>query len=161
MIILLKKIKNFFLYYFKILLYFFYNLKKRYPNSEIEKICDKLIPSFIINYNSKFTYRYKKDFIDKYLHNFFYNAISELEQKRKRQTLFPRILDIGCGFRPMALALKLHLFSNIKLKKNIKDIEKIIVGIDIREDAINYLKKAYKDEKNFFFINILQNQNVI
>ncbi len=51
----------------------------------------------------------------------------------------------------MALALKLHLFSNIKLKKNIKDIEKIIVGIDIREDAINYLKKAYKDEKNFFF----------
>lgn len=152
MIILLKKIKNFFLYYFKILLYFFYNLKKRYPNSEIEKICDKLIPSFIINYNSKFTYRYKKDFIDKYLHNFFYNAISELEQKRKRQTLFPRILDIGCGFGPMALALKLHLFASRKLRKDTNDIEKMYVGIDTRDDAIDFLNNAYKDEKNFIFV---------
>lgn len=50
----------------------------------------------------------------------------------------------------MALALKLHLFSNMKLK-NIKDIEKIYVGIDIREDAINWLKNVYKDEKNFYF----------
>lgn len=145
----LIKTKNLFFYYFVI---FFFLKKKKYPNSEIEKFCDKLIPPFVINYNSKFTYRYKKDFIDKYLHNFFYSAISELEQKRKRQTLSPRILDIGCGFGPMALALKLHLFANIKLKKDINQVKKQYVGIDTRDDAIDFLKNAYKDEKNFYFI---------
>jgi hypothetical protein len=143
----LIKVIKLFLYYFTILLNFFYNLKK-YPNLEIEKICDKLTPSFFINYNSKITINYKKDFIDKYLHNYFYSAISELELKRNTQTLLPRILDIGCGFGPMALALKLHLFSNMKLK----NIEKIYVGIDIRQDAINWLKLT-KMKKIFIFIN--------
>jgi len=146
----LRKIINLFIYYFTILLHFFYALKK-YPNLEIESICDKFTPSFFINYNVKIAANYKKNFISKYLHNYFYSAISELELKRNIPTLLPKILDIGCGFGPMALALKLHLFANMKLKKNIRDIEKIYVGIDIREDAINWLKNAYKDEKNFYF----------
>lgn len=64
---------------------------------------------------------------------------------------FPKFLDLGCGFGPLALAIKLNILSKSKLKINIKNKDIIYCGIDIREDCINFLKNAYKDEDNFYF----------
>ena len=144
---------------------FFYNLinfffcKSRYQDSEFEVLLSKKIPPLRINYNSKYVFnqlKYKKSFINDYLFNYFYNISSELQKKREEKKIydilhFPKFLDLGCGFGPLALALKLNILSKSKLNVNIKNEDIIYCGIDIREDCINFLKDSYKDEYNFYF----------
>jgi SAM-dependent methyltransferase len=157
-----NKVK-YFLYY---LTNFFQNIKevlgldKKYIlDSEIKMLLNKKIPSLLINYNSNFTLnraKYKKAFINDYLFNYFYNIISELQKKRAEKKIydtlhFPKFLDLGCGFGPLALAIKLNMLSKSQLKIDIKNNDIIYCGIDISEECISFLKNAYKGEDNFYF----------
>jgi SAM-dependent methyltransferase len=133
--------------------------KKYILDSEVETLLNKKVPPLPINYNSRFSFnpaKYKKAFINDYLFNYFYNIISELQKKRIEKKIyntlhFPKFLDLGCGFGPLALALKLNMLSKSKLKIDIKNNDIIYCGVDIREDCINFLKNAYKGEDNFYF----------
>ena len=58
------------------------------------------------------------------------------------ENTLPKILDLGCGLGPMALAYKLYFEELL--------VDKIsYVGVDINEKAIEFLSNAYP--KNFFF----------
>ena len=83
-------------------------------------------------------------------------------------TRVPKILDIGCGFAPMALALKILISSTGHLRGAPQPVESEeentgsikYVGIDIRSDAISWLKQAYSHDKDFYFHHHLSSANV-
>jgi hypothetical protein len=73
---------------------------------------------------------------------------------------FPKILDIGCGFAPMCLAAKIYRDIWIKNKKNNND-NYYYVGIDIRKDAIEYNKINFKEHSEIFFLlHDVSNKNI-
>jgi SAM-dependent methyltransferase len=160
---MLKEKIKFFLYYLIKL------FSKKLPlDSELEILLEKKIPPLHINYNTYYVFnqaKYKQSFINNYLFNYFYNIISELYKKRKEKKIydilhFPKFLDLGCGFGPLALAINLNILSKKKLNINLKNNDIIYCGTDIRKDCINFLKNAYKDDKNFYFHRHIGNSSL-
>ncbi|OUU13805.1 MAG: hypothetical protein CBB97_25555 [Candidatus Endolissoclinum sp. TMED37] len=75
-----------------------------------------------------------------------------LKYNHNRYThITPKILDLGCGAGPMAFAHKLTFEPETK-----KEID--FVGIDINQQAIDFLKKAYP--KNYYFHLHQGNDNI-
>lgn len=141
------------------------------------KCCNQFnsyIPPMSINYNWGGR---KSDYNDAFA-NLYINYILPLalEQTKCDEILsglrVPKILDIGCGFAPMALALKVLISSTEHLREgesldlsgvgaNEKNTDSIkYVGIDIRDDAVSFLKKAYVHDKEFYFHHHLASTTV-
>lgn len=57
-----------------------------------------------------------------------------------------KILDFGCGWGPLAVALKLYRDANNK--------ELSYLGLDIMKDSISFLKREFQNDKNFSFHHI-------
>ena len=121
-----------------------------------EPIFPELIPPKDLNYNSHKNYILKKHYQSKFSRHYLY-IISKIIKKSLSKDIrdgkvTPRILDIGCGFGPLAIATKFMMDSSSCLRENnLKTDEIKYVGIDIRKDAIDWLKKSYKNEKYFHF----------
>jgi hypothetical protein len=118
---------------------------------------NKYIPPLHLNYNSGLSESdYYKHFSLDY-QRFFFPEILALSMDREIQTGCrpPRILDIGCGFAPMAHAFVIALTASKALFKYTQfandERNKIYCGIDIRLDAISWLKSAYADHTAFTF----------
>jgi len=60
-----------------------------------------------------------------------------------------RLLDVGCGFAPMALAFTILQAS----RQQTLDGSVRYLGIDIREDAIRWLQDAYKEYPTIQFLH--------
>jgi SAM-dependent methyltransferase len=70
----------------------------------------------------------------------------------------PRILDIGCGFGPLALAYKIYLDAGSGANINPEHSpvgtgrsSPLYLGIDIRNDSISFLKSAYRHDLRFMY----------
>lgn len=121
--------------------------KKKLPND-----ITKFIPSFKKNYN----YSSKKNYEFNYLNKYTNYILPEFFKRLNYNFLpFPKILDIGCGFAPMCLAAKIFR-DNANLNENTLQY----VGIDIREDAINFNKNNYKKFQNILFIHHRSKNNI-
>ena len=114
----------------------------------INNFINKHLPEKKIDYNASqdLFSNYAEEFLNPYL----YDILPLILRKIKITNDFPKILDLGCGFGPMCLASK--IYRDIWLKKKLnQDI--YYVGIDIREDSINYNKKNFGEYKEIIFIN--------
>ncbi len=114
-------------------------LKKKIPNS-----IEKFIPPFDKNFNDSINKNYKFNYLNKYVNYILPECFKRLNYNF---SAFPKILDIGCGYAPMCLAAKIFR-DNSNLNK--QDVQ--YVGIDIREDAINFNKENYRKFKNNLFV---------
>jgi hypothetical protein len=105
----------------------------------------KLIPPRKMNYNwSGSKINYQRDFLGFYALNvfpYFLSKTNELQVSTKDVTL----LDIGCGWGPAAAAFAIYS----EAMKGLGNFN--YLGIDIREDAIGWLKKAYADYPHIQF----------
>lgn len=128
----------------KILRYFKVSEDKKIINNLI----NKHLPNRKVNYNTSQNLfsNYKNEFVNPYLNNILPLAFKKIKITRD----FPKILDLGCGFGPMCLASKIYREFWLKKKLN-EDI--YYVGIDIREDSINYNKKNFGEYKEIVFIH--------
>ena len=116
------------------------------------------IPPLSLNYNWGDTDKtlYEQEFAASYSKRILPLAIEQIETEdiASGQRL-PKILDIGCGFAPMALGYKILMDAckPLILSDNTEDgIEEILyLGIDIRSDAIMWLKNAYSCDTRFGF----------
>ena len=128
--------------------------KKVFP-SKVAPAFPSLIPPRGINYN------WEKNADDKDYPLKFDNSrkkyllflLSRSSAEIRNGTRLPSILDIGCGFGPLAYAFKAYMESSGVLRRGGGDLSKELLysGIDIREDAINWLSNAYSSECNFHF----------
>jgi SAM-dependent methyltransferase len=114
----------------------------------INNLINKHLPRRKLNYNSSqsLLINYKKEFLSSYLSDILPLAFKKI----KINNDFPKILDIGCGFGPMCLASK--IWRDIWLKKKLKE-DIYYVGIDTREDSINYNKRNFNKYKEIIFIH--------
>jgi SAM-dependent methyltransferase len=116
------------------------------------------IPPLSLNYNWSDTDKtlYEQEFAASYSKRILPLAIEQIENEEiaSGQRL-PRILDIGCGFAPLALGYKILMDAcrpwmlSENAKNNIEEI--LYLGIDIRSDAIMWLKSAYSCDTRFSF----------
>jgi hypothetical protein len=107
-----------------------------------KKFLEDFLPQHKLNYNTSESDK------DKYLVNFtkkYRETIIPYLIKNKKDKL-PKIIDIGCGFSPLAISYLSYLRVN---DISLKDI--IYVGIDINENAINWLKEKFESYNNFYF----------
>lgn len=117
----------------------------------IKSALQTLIPPLSINYNTAETNadEYKEKFASDYLGNFLPRCLEVLEAQFMLGAV-PRILDIGCGLGPMA-------FAHVALREAVRPLHASAnhglryVGIDIRTDAVAWLRQAYKDQPDCFF----------
>ena len=107
--------------------------------SEIEKTIESLVPPIKLNYNwGGGILNYRKGFTERFTKEIFpYLLQKSTELKVPTNEL--SILDIGCGWGPLAIAALIH---ERAIQKRGSGYLKYL-GIDIREDAINWLKAAY------------------
>jgi SAM-dependent methyltransferase len=125
------------------------------------------IPPLSLNYNWGDSDKnlYERDFANPYSKIILPLAIDQIENEEIiiGQRL-PKILDIGCGFAPLALGYKIFLekLNSLTLFKNTKcePDEILYLGIDIRFDAIDWLKKAYSADNKFVFYHHEANQSL-
>ena len=112
-----------------------------------------LCPPIEMNYNWAGTtdpQQYKEDFAANFVEHFFPYLLQRL---REHQIDPARIslLDIGCGFAPMAYAFAIH--GSSLPEKDRRGLR--YLGIDIRSDAIEWLQAAYK---RYDFIQFFHHQ---
>jgi len=112
----------------------------------------KFIPPFEKNYTAHDKKRYEKFYLHKYTNYILPECFKRLNYDF---STFPKILDLGCGFAPMCLAAKIFR-DNANLNKD--DVQ--YIGIDIREDAIDFNKSIYKEHKNILFVHHKANDYV-
>jgi hypothetical protein len=115
----------------------------------IESLIKKHLPTKTVDYNASqnLFINYRKAYLDIYTDYILPLALKNINIK---DSDFPKILDIGCGFAPMCLASKIYRDIWIKNKKNNNDF--YYVGIDIRKDAIEYNKNNFKEYSEIFFL---------
>jgi SAM-dependent methyltransferase len=113
-----------------------------------------LIPPYDLNYNySVEKTKYQESFSSNFQRFFLPQAIHySNNQDIQSGAKLPKILDLGCGFANMAhaLAIAKQACKPLRDEKNITD-ETTYVGIDIRKDAIDWLKIAYVNLIDFKF----------
>ena len=125
----------------------------------IENLIKKHLPTKTVDYNASqnFYTNYKKAYLNIYTDYILPMALKNINIK---DSDFPKILDIGCGFAPMCLASKIYRDIWIKNKKN-NNNNYYYVGIDIRKDAIEYNKINYKEYPEIFFLlHDVSNKNI-
>ncbi|HCN08922.1 MAG TPA: hypothetical protein DIT01_13400 [Lentisphaeria bacterium] len=111
-------------------------------NTILSELTSELCPPVEINYNwagSRQRDEYERDFAALYVEH----ILPFLLQALPGHGIEPadiRLLDIGCGFAPMALAFTILQSS----QQRTLDEDVRYLGIDIREDAIQWLQDAYK-----------------
>ncbi len=117
-------------------------------------LLEALIPPYKINYNAISKKNYLETFSQVFQAHYLpqlilYSGNEDLQSGSK----LPKILDLGCGFAPMAHALAIAKQASKPLRVNTEIIEEdtTYLGIDIRKDAIDWLKEAYKDLPDFKF----------
>ena len=146
----------------------FYTLRQRFPlrtyaqsawknlfPSKANPAFPSLIPPRRINYN------WEKNADDKDYPLKFDNSrkkyllflLSRSSREISNGTRLPCILDIGCGFGPLAYAFKAYIEASSVLRNCNECIAEDLLysGIDIRKDAIEWLSSAYCNENNFYF----------
>ncbi len=109
----------------------------------LRDLTSALCPPVEINYNwagSTQRDEYERDFASLYVEHIFPFLLQTL-RGRGIDPAHIGLLDIGCGFAPMALAFVILQSS---LQKTF-DADVRYLGIDIREDAIRWLQDAYKE----------------
>jgi SAM-dependent methyltransferase len=117
----------------------------------IKSALQTLIPPLAINYNTAETsaQEYTEKFASEYLGNFLPRCLEVLEGQFMLGAV-PRILDIGCCLGPMAFAYAALREAVRPLKANAtKGLG--YVGIDIRADAVSWLRQAYQDQPDCLF----------
>lgn len=116
----------------------------------IENLIKKHLPTKTVDYNASqnFYTNYRKAYLDIYTDYILPMALKNISIK---DSDFPKILDIGCGFAPMCLASKIYRDIWIKNKNN-NNNNYYYVGIDIRKDAIEYNKINFKEHPEIFFL---------
>ncbi|MDX2019980.1 MAG: class I SAM-dependent methyltransferase [Deltaproteobacteria bacterium] len=117
----------------------------------IKSVLQTLIPPLSINYNTAETNEaaYKEEFASDYLGNFLPRCLEVLDGQFLLGPV-PRILDIGCGLGPMAFAYAALREAVRPLQSNVSN-ELGYVGIDIRTDAIAWLRQAYHQRPECLF----------
>lgn len=108
---------------------------------------DLYIPDPTINYNSHYATKaeHKRVSFDPFVKDvlpFLLKTYEKNNQDHCYESL--NFLDIGCGLGPLAYALR-HWFS-------VTNKEVSYTGLDIRSDAIEWLKKTYENDVNFEFL---------
>ncbi|MCH2113290.1 MAG: hypothetical protein MK171_00030 [Pirellulales bacterium] len=106
-----------------------------------------------MNYNwagSKQREQYERDFASPFVEHFFPFLLQTLGS-HQIDPADARLLDIGCGFAPMAYAFVIYSSS---LQKT-SDGGVRYLGIDIRDDAVQWLQDAYR---KYEFIRFLHHQ---
>jgi SAM-dependent methyltransferase len=117
---------------------------------------NKLIPPPSLNYNSAphtSLAEYQRQFGAPFISSFLPRCLELVENECKTLTDFPRILDLGCGFGPMAFAIA-TITQDFSRTHNLASAASAginYLGIDIREDAILFLENAYADHRDFLF----------
>jgi len=114
----------------------------------------KLIPPYKINYNhggsrGDYVKSFSLDFQRYFLpQSILFSRNPDIECGAS----LPRVLDLGCGFAQMAhaLAIAQQACKPLRLSNSAPE-DLIYLGIDIREDAINWLEQAYKELPHFKF----------
>lgn len=145
---LLNKIKN------RILNY----LHKISEKKEINNLIQRHLPAKDVDFNASpnFNANYKNAFLKPYTDYILPKSFKYINIK---DSDFPKILDIGCGFAPMCLASKIYRNTWMKNKKINNNY--YYVGIDIREDAIKYNKKNFEEYPEIFFhLHEVSNKNI-
>ena len=119
----------------------------------IENLIKKHLPTKTVDYNASqnFYTNYRKAYLDIYTDYILPMALKNISIK---DSDFPKILDIGCGFAPMCLASKIYrdIWIKNKNKNNNNNNNYYYVGIDIRKDAIEYNKINFKEHPEIFFL---------
>jgi hypothetical protein len=114
----------------------------------------QFIPPFKNNWNLRNKKNYEKDFTYPFINYYFPYLLKKMNQLQV-PTEKMALLDIGCGWAPMAIPLLIYATAEENFDKEIK-----YLGIDIRSDAIEWLKKAYQNHSFIDFILHSANQNV-
>ena len=114
----------------------------------INNLVNKHLPDRKADYNTSQTLsgNYEQEFLSPYINKILPMAFRKIDITND----FPKILDIGCGFGPMCLASK--IYRDIWLKKK-SLTQTYYVGLDIREDSINYNKKNFEEYKEIVFLH--------
>lgn len=116
-------------------------------NFSPHKVYANLIPPVELNYNYNSSYfNYKKIFLDAPFKTYF-PKILEFQNKYNPPKNKNYFLDLGCGYGPMAIAYMNYLNSCPN-----KEFKFKYYGVDINKNAINWLKKTYRDLKEFEFL---------
>lgn len=129
----------------------FFSFKRKSNLTTDEKFLKNFLPPQELNYNTSESDKDK--YLDKFTKKYREIIIPYLIENNKNK--LPKIIDIGCGFSPLAISYLSYLRTN---ERSIEDL--IYVGIDINKDAINWLKKKFKDYKSFYFHEHSANQQV-
>lgn len=114
----------------------------------------KLIPPISVNYNTashSSLSEYQSKFAEPFIRYFLPRCLELVGSEFNTVTGLPKILDLGCGFAPLAFALACaqDVVRSQRIAPAVVGID--YVGIDIREDAILFLNQAYAAHKNFLF----------
>jgi SAM-dependent methyltransferase len=112
-----------------------------------------LIAPLEINYNFDRSNpkNYQVDFIKDFALTLLPVSVEALGGECALGKRLPKILDIGCGFAPMALALDIYSAAVKPLMEKESEKKIVYVGIDIRKDSIDWLSTAYKNNPNYYF----------
>lgn len=111
--------------------------------NKLDKSLEKLIPPKKNNWNwGDAPGDYKSEFSAKFV-NYFFPYLLKNARNLGVNIESIRLLDIGCGWAPMAIPF---LMFNKSSEHNSR-----YLGIDIRKDAIDWLSSAYADFPNVSF----------
>ena len=123
------------------------SIKKENYNSKPEIIYKSYVPPIKLNYNYNGSiFNYKKNFLSPSFKTYF-PLILDYQNKINKKGEENNFLDLGCGYAPMAVAYLNYLKSHKEKKLNFK-----YLGVDINENAIEWLKSKYFDDKEFTFL---------
>ena len=124
----------------------------RYLEKQV-KAKSHLIAPLEINYNFDLSKpkTYQVDFAKNFALTILPACIEALGGECAFGERLPKILDIGCGFAPMGLALDIFSSALEPLLDKKNDKEVTYVGIDIRKDSIDWLSNPYKNNPKYYF----------
>ena len=117
------------------------------------KLAPELCPPMEINYNwagSHDQEEYERGFASLFVEHYFPYLLQKL-RSHQIDLADARVLDIGCGFGPLAYAFVIYWLGHERTDdKSIR-----YLGIDIREDAVEWLQSAYQ---KYPFMQFLHHQ---